>query len=268
MWLKLRRTLSLFNILDQPFNSEFSLELLAGNVNGKRYIRKFGRNPDIDTVDGFEAIWNGGGPYTGFDAIAAETVEVFSSDANDTSAGTGARTVELSEGLDANFDLIAPETVILNGVTAVNTVNSYIRLPRVRVMTAGSGGVNAGTITARQNVTTANIFIVMPIGYNTSMLGAYTIPNGENACLVSSYSAYSGNVNANSNIRINTREDGGVFIVRSELSLKSAGTSYLPKVYPFTSIVLPGKTDVFMSADTDTNNTAIACEFNLVLEDL
>jgi len=50
-------------------------------VTWKRVLHKFWRNPDIDS--GFEAIWNWGWDYTGFDATAAETIEVFSSSVAD-----------------------------------------------------------------------------------------------------------------------------------------------------------------------------------------
>jgi len=69
-----------------------------------------------------------------------------SSSVNDTSAGTGARTVKITyydnTGAGPNT-----ETITLNGTTAVNTVASNIRfIEKMEVMTVGSGSVNAGTI--------------------------------------------------------------------------------------------------------------------------
>lgn len=70
-----------------------------------------------------------------------------SSSANDTAAGTGARTVEVTyfdNSCAGPFD----ETVTLNGVTAVATVNSDIRFIEKLIVTSfGSGNSNAGTIT-------------------------------------------------------------------------------------------------------------------------
>jgi hypothetical protein len=70
-----------------------------------------------------------------------------SANANDTAAGTGARTVMITY-LDASCAGPFTETIALNGTTAVNTVNTNIALiERMDVVTVGSGGGNAGLIT-------------------------------------------------------------------------------------------------------------------------
>jgi len=69
-----------------------------------------------------------------------------SSNANDTAAGTGARTVRVTY-LNTSFEL-KTEDVTLNGTTAVNTVATDIAfLERMEVITVGTqGGGNVGTI--------------------------------------------------------------------------------------------------------------------------
>jgi hypothetical protein len=70
---------------------------------------------------------------------------IVSTSANDTSAGTGARTITINY-LDTSFVLHA-ETVTLNGTTPVNTVGTNIAyIESLVVATVGSGQVNAGTI--------------------------------------------------------------------------------------------------------------------------
>lgn len=73
-----------------------------------------------------------------------------SSNVNDTSAGTGARTVRITYyALNAGV-VTGPflETITLNGTSNVNTVATNIcYIEEMEVMTVGSGGVNAGTIT-------------------------------------------------------------------------------------------------------------------------
>lgn len=70
-----------------------------------------------------------------------------SNNANDSSAGTGARTVKITyydEGLAGPFE----ETVTMNGTTAVDTAASDICfIERMDVMTVGSSMGNEGTIT-------------------------------------------------------------------------------------------------------------------------
>jgi hypothetical protein len=74
---------------------------------------------------------------------------IVSANANDTAAGTGARTVRIKY-LDQNLNGPYTETVTLNGVTPVNTVNTNIcYIESYEVLTAGSGGVNAGIISLK-----------------------------------------------------------------------------------------------------------------------
>lgn len=98
--------------------------------------------------------------YTATSATTAKTVRgttytpqgtnqqrsVNSTNANDTAAGTGARTIKITY-FDASCNGPFTETITLNGTTAVNTVSTTIALiERIEVVTVGSGGGNAGTI--------------------------------------------------------------------------------------------------------------------------
>ena len=244
-------------------NSDYYLEIATSDVAGRSLVHKYGQNPDIDTVSGFEAIWNAGGSYTGHDPTAAETVEVFSSDANDTAAGTGARTVQVY-GLDATY-AEQTETVTLNGVTAVDTVNDYIRLYRAIVRTAGSGGENAGDIAIRQKVTTANVFALMPAGYNQTMIAAYTVPLGKSAYTLSWFCSLSKKTSATVTAHMKARPFGEVFQVKEEFSIGSGGSSYVQRIYSAPVGPYAAKTDIVVEADTDTNNTGVAAGFDLVL---
>lgn len=70
-----------------------------------------------------------------------------SANANDTSAGTGARTVKITY-YDQNYLGPYTETIILNGTSWVNTASASIcHIEKMEVITAGSGGVNSGIIT-------------------------------------------------------------------------------------------------------------------------
>lgn len=73
-----------------------------------------------------------------------------SANANDTSAGTGARTVRITYYTLSAGTVAGPfeETITLNGTTPVNTVATDIcYIEKMEVMTVGSGNVNAGIIT-------------------------------------------------------------------------------------------------------------------------
>ena len=49
--------------------AEFYFLVSANKIPGAAAVHKFGLNPVINTTDGFEDIWNGGGVYTGFNCI-------------------------------------------------------------------------------------------------------------------------------------------------------------------------------------------------------
>jgi hypothetical protein len=242
---------------------DYYLEIEKGNILGHSSVHKFGRNPDIDTADGFETAWNGGGAYTGFNATAAEIVTVTSTDAADTSAGTGARTLEIF-GLDTNWEEQS-EIVTLNGTSLVDSVLSYIRLDKVIVRSAGTGLSNAGDISVAQKVTTANIFAVLPIGYNRTMICCYTIPAGKVGYFQSWGASLSGKTIANCNIRLSSRIFGEVFQVRQEVSIMGSGSSSFTRSYPTPKEGLPSRTDMYIEADTDQNNTGIAAFIDLLL---
>lgn len=76
-------------------------------------------------------------------------VSVKSASANDTSAGTGARTITIT--YLTTGAVRKTETITMNGATAVNSINTdYAFIEKVQVSTAGSGRTNAGIITVFQ----------------------------------------------------------------------------------------------------------------------
>jgi hypothetical protein len=78
----------------------------------------------------------------------ATTIEVLSSDAADTSAGLGLRSVEV-HGLSAT-GADQEEIIVMNGTTAVVSSLTYIRVNQVHAETAGTyGGSHQGDITIR-----------------------------------------------------------------------------------------------------------------------
>lgn len=84
--------------------SDFMQAIGFAQVPGHRRIAAIGNNPDLDTATLPEDIWTGGGGYPWLTASTA--LELLSSSANDTSAGTGARTVTIN-GLDINYAEVA-----------------------------------------------------------------------------------------------------------------------------------------------------------------
>ena len=159
--------------LTEPFN----LQVARGQIAYHESIYKFGNNPEV--ADSVETVWPQGGLYSYLSA--ATVLKVSSSSTNDTSAGTGARTVELF-GLDGDYNEIS-EVVTLSGQTEVNTTQSYLRINRMIVRSAGSGGANAGIIYAGTGTVTtgvpANIYATINgDGTNQTLMALWTIPAG------------------------------------------------------------------------------------------
>jgi len=155
----------------------FELQVARGQVAYHESVYKFGNNAVVANVT--ETIWQQGGLYSYLSA--ASVLKVSSSSANDTSAGTGARTVELF-GLDSDYNEIN-EVVTLNGQTAVNSTQSYLRINRMIVRSAGSGGSNAGIIYAGTGTVTtgvpANIYATINgDGTNQTLMALWTVPAG------------------------------------------------------------------------------------------
>lgn len=251
------------DIIDNNPVGNFGLNVQRGLIPGVSAIHKFGRNPDIDIASGFEDLWNGGGTYTGFNATVAETVEVFSSNANDTLLGTGARTLQLI-GLDAN--LVEQEEIIeLNGTTPVNSVNQYLRLDRAIVLTGGSGGVNDGTLTGRQNVTTANVFFQLPIGGNRTLIACYTVPFGKVGYITSGFAAIAKKKDAFCNVQALFRLPGGVFQIAEWFTIGASGSGYVDRDFKIPLSGIPAGTDIKIAADTSQNGVGVAGGFQIIL---
>lgn len=247
------------NVKANPYGvlstAEFQLDVALGSYPNIRIGIQSGRNTDIDTGTTPETIWNGGGSYTGFNATAAETLTVVSNNANDTAAGTGARTVRLY-GLDADYNEIT-EDVTLNGLTPVTTTQSFLRMDTSEVLTAGSLGYNVGELTARQSSTTANIMMVMPARVNRTAILVTTVPAGKTRVFTSSQVriARSSGAAGSANARILYRLEGGLFLP----AINEEITTAIPFISPPNGyFVVPEKTDVKVEIDSVSDNNTIA----------
>ena len=167
-----------------PLSAEidFYLAVAKGDFTGYSNVSKFGYNPTVGSGN-YESIWEGSNAYPWMSTD--DQLEVLSSDTDDTSAGTGARTVEL-QGLDSSWNVLT-ETVTMNGTSAVTTTGSFLRIFRARVVTAGSSGRNEGTITIRdQDTSTTRALITNGAtdGNGQTLMAVYTIPAGKTGYII------------------------------------------------------------------------------------
>jgi len=236
----------------------FELQVARDQISFHKKIFKFGFNGDID--DSLETVWAQGGLYSYLSS--ATVLKISSSSIADTSAGTGARTIQIY-GLDANYDEVN-ETIILNGRTAVNSTNEYLRINRAKVLTAGSGENNAGVIYAGTGTVTtgvpANIYATIAIGDNQSLMCLWTVPRG--------YSAYLHQIDITMNTEVAnkfgtvhfvTRPNGGVFNMQDKFVL-SQDIIHQEFVYP---IKYEEKTDLEVRGIASSSNANLAVSAGL-----
>lgn len=220
---------------------------------------KFGFNGDVGAAE--ETIWAQGGLYAF--PPSASVMTVSSSDANDAAAGTGARTVQIY-GLDADY-LAVNEIVTLNGQTPVTTTNSYLRMERAIVRSAGSGEEAAGIIYAGTGAVTAgvpaNVFTTIAQGENQTLQAFKTIPAGKMGWLNNVIASSFGNANFVATVRLKVRPEGEVFQTKDKFLL-TRGAAPFPRRYA-TSI--PEKADIQMTAIA-TGSLDVSGSFELILE--
>jgi len=180
----------------------FDLQVARGQVDGHTKYYRFGWANNLGTTPQTITTAVAAGAAYVYPA-AATVMKVSSSSASDTAAGTGARTI-LVAGLDSSYNAIS-ETVTLNGQTAVNTTNSYLRITYTELLTTGSGNGQAGTIyIGTGTVTTgvpATIYWQSEATYNNWSFAGFTVPAGYTA-YISSYTITSQSTTANINVSL------------------------------------------------------------------
>lgn len=236
-----------------PYESAVALDL----VNGAFAETRNGRNSDVDTA-GEEDLWNVGGAWVPI--TAAQTITIASTSGNDTAAGTGARTA-LLRGLDGSYNRIS-ETITLNGVTPVVSVNTYTFVSDLEIMTVGSGGTNAGQITGTATTDTTIQFRMAATDGRTQ-LSWYMVPAGYSA-LCHGYFMSMNNTAAGAVIRaeFKIKQFGRTFVTRGYASTRNDGNgqAFVPFIPP---LKLPEKTIVKVSATSDTNNSDVQVTYGL-----
>jgi hypothetical protein len=217
----------------------FDLQVARGQITGHKTIFKFGNNSDINGA--LETIWSRGGLYVY--PTSAIQMKVSSSSADDAALGTGARTVSV-QGLDQNYNEVA-ETITLNGQTEVLTTNTFIRVFRAFVITAGSGGTAAGTIYVGTGTVTAGVpatvYAEIALGDNQTTMATWTVPAGYTFFVYrGTFSASSNNVSQYILGRFMFRPFGGVFRNAADVTVNTGAIQYdfeLP-------LALPEKSDI------------------------
>ena len=235
----------------------FELQVARGQVDGHKTLFKFGINGDIGTS--VETVWAQGGTYVY--PASATVMKISSSSADDASGGTGARSIAIF-GLDANYNEIS-ESVLLDGQTAVNTGNSYLRISRMFVATAGSGATAAGTIYAGTGTVTsgvpATVYGMIAFNANQTQMAFWTVPAGYTLYLMGVfYTSGNSTANAWSNFQLIQRPLGGVFRQQTSTRIPGSGDFILDLHTP---LAFAEKTDIEVRAIASAGASNVSAEF-------
>lgn len=182
---------------------------------------------------------------------------------------TGAAVVKLSQLLNSSYESQLDKYVVMDGTTGVIVTGNYMRDTRAQVILAGSSGGNEGTITVRQETTTANVFAGIPPGNSQTLIAAYTVPAGRLFImrrLRSAITRANGSAGA-ATITLRVRMHGEVFRAIRDFEIQTGAA------VDFTQLggdVLPAGTDIKFRIDSVTDANTVsdgAFEYTLFTED-
>lgn len=237
-------------------SNDFYLNIARRLVSNSSAIMRFGRNPNINISD--QDVWGVGGTW--LPPTAARLHNIKSSNANDTALGTGARTVVIV-GLDADY-AVQTETISMNGVTNVPTVNTYTMINRMYVATAGDGLTNAGNISATAAVD-LTVTAQINTGYGEALQAIYQVPAGNNSYLIDLNLSALSESTAVLNIDLLVKPFGGAWLTVYGVHLISTGNS-ADKVKFSVPPVFTAKSIVKLRCHSNANNTDLSGSFTLV----
>src|SRR5210317_1793289 len=235
----------------------FYLAVQQGKVPGYTMVNKFGYNPSIGSL-AFETIWETGGNYPW--QSTAVTVDVVSDDTNDDVAGTGARTLRI-QGLDGSYNL-AEETVDMDGTTTVSTTQTFLRVFRMSVETAGTSGNNVGNISVTYTGG-SDVAATIAEGNGQTLMAVYTIPAGKTGYIVAIN--FGSSKDQEQTCKLKTRDNtiaNSAFQTKEYLNIRGDFT-YFPK-RAITKIT--EKTDIELQAISSSTSSASG-GFELILID-
>lgn len=245
--------MAITSITQRGTTEDFGLQVARGQIPYHKSNFKFGFNSDID--DALETVWSKGGLYAYLSGATA--LYISSSSTNDTVAGTGARTVKVS-GLDSDYDEVSV-TVNMNGQSGVS-LGTFIRVNRIEVLTAGSGGVNAGNLHVGSEASPtvgvpATSYAYVAAGDNQTLMALWTVPRNYTAYVTQTdITVATTQNNKYCTVSLVARPFGGVFNLKDRF-VKAESSHH--QVYNF-PLKFEEKTDIEFRAIGDSAGADIA----------
>lgn len=252
--------------------TNFLVEVAKGNIPGHSIVHQFGKNTAVGST--LAPVCNGGNYQT---PTSSASLEILSDQLQDQPGGNGAHKVTV-QGLDSSWNE-QTEQVTLSGTTPVSLSNQFIRVYGMFVSESGRYANQAqasqrGNLTLRGaggGVTWATIpTIATNFGAGESLIGAYTVPAGYTAFILSQIFSIDGNKSAN--LYFFNRSDA------NDVSSPYTGIMKAQSIYTGASSVYQFEhkanesyseyTDIgFLASYTSGGTASIAVEFELLIVD-
>lgn len=181
--------------------------------------------------------------------------------------GTGARTLRVY-GLTAWTTAEVSEDINLTGITAVNTVNSYVIIHRMEVLTKGASGPNVGVITATA-ATDGTVTAQVNAGKGQTQMAIYGVPSTKSAYITQYYASVikaAAALTCSISLLANHEPASELtaFLVKHTNGADTAGDSYIPhKFEPYYKIA--GPAIIKLQANASAANTDISGGFDMYL---
>ena len=245
--------MAITSITQRGTTEDFGLQVARGQIPYHKSNFKFGFNADVD--DALETVWSKGGLYAYLSSATA--LYISSSSTDDTVAGTGARTVKVS-GLDSDYDEVSV-TVNMNGQSGVS-LGTFTRVNRIEVLTAGSGGANAGNLHVGSEASPtvgvpATTYAYVTAGDNQTLMALWTVPRNYTAYVTQTdITVATTQNNKYCTVSLVARPFGGVFNVKDRFV---KAESSVHQVYNF-PLKFEEKTDIEFRAIGDSAGADIA----------
>ena len=248
--------------------NEFYLLVARGLSGGHSTVVLRGHNPSQSAASGFVHVSEFGDlTYL----TSAETMNIVSTDTDDTSAGTGART-GIIVGVDNNGVGIQ-ENFTMNGTTNVLTTLAFLRVNTIIILTAGSSTWNEGVITAKASSAGTT---QQQVGATDSISKSshYTVPAGKTLHVMRLEFNCSKNAGGTAPVvefHAYARPGGSAraFIQFFDKKLDAGVDISLDVDLPFptSDSQLIEKSDFFINSDTDQNSTEVSTRMYGILID-
>jgi hypothetical protein len=219
-------------------NYDFKLMVSRGLIPDHYPVNKFGAAPDgVQTT--LTDIWGRADATPTQQIWLAPTVArlhlIRSSSPSDDGSpvGVGARTIRIY-GLNTWSSIETSEDIIMNGVTDVTTVSSYVIINQMKVLTSGATAINVGTIVAVAQ-TDATVSAVILAGKGETQLAILGVPSTQNLYIENYHASIHDTTNSKATFFLVANENPNVqttnFITKHNFGITSDGNSSFDYVF-------------------------------------